>query len=142
MKFFTVYNSSGKILRSGSCQDSVYEMQAGPEENILEGAYSDTEFFVVDGVIRKIPERPKEDWIFDFSTGEWVQPEFTAIDRQEAFTQLRDARDELLKRSDWTQVPDAPVDHTAWATYRQELRDLPSKTADPRYPVWPIPPTK
>ncbi len=39
---------------------------------------------------------------------------------------MRSIRDGLLAASDWTQLPDAPVDKTAWATYRQNLRDFPS----------------
>lgn len=35
-------------------------------------------------------------------------------------------RDRLLAESDWTQLPDAPVDKAAWATYRQQLRDFPA----------------
>ena len=35
-------------------------------------------------------------------------------------------RNRLLAASDWTQLPDAPVDKTAWAIYRQNLRDFPS----------------
>lgn len=38
-----------------------------------------------------------------------------------------DRRLELLLKSDWTQMPDSPLDadtKAAWATYRQELRDL------------------
>lgn len=38
---------------------------------------------------------------------------------------MRAARDAMLAESDWTQLPDAPVDHAAWATYRQALRDAP-----------------
>ena len=53
---------------------------------------------------------------------------------------LRRKRDVILSRCDWTQVPDAPVDHAAWAVYRQELRDLPANTEDPRNVVWPTPP--
>jgi hypothetical protein len=37
----------------------------------------------------------------------------------------RSQRDSLLSDSDWTQVADAPVDATAWTTYRQSLRNLP-----------------
>ena len=44
---------------------------------------------------------------------------------------VRAARDRALADSDWTQVADAPVDKTAWATYRQALRDLPS---NPEFP--------
>ena len=45
---------------------------------------------------------------------------------------MRLHRDRLLAESDWTQLPDAPVDRQAWATYRQALRDLPATwTAGP-----------
>jgi len=57
-----------------------------------------------------------------------------------AWTELREQRNLLLSKTDWTQVPDAPVDKQAWATYRQELRDLPDNTQDPREVVWPTPP--
>jgi hypothetical protein len=39
---------------------------------------------------------------------------------------MRLHRDRLLKESDWTQLPDAPCDAQAWATYRQTLRDFPA----------------
>jgi len=45
------------------------------------------------------------------------------------FTMVRGQRDGMLRDTDWTQIADAALgDHTAeeWATYRQELRDLPS----------------
>ena len=46
---------------------------------------------------------------------------------------MRNHRDRLLKESDWTQLPDAPVDRQAWATYRQALRDFPASwTAGPQ----------
>ena len=57
-----------------------------------------------------------------------------------AFSSVRDKRDRLLADSDWTQASDAPVDTTAWAEYRQALRDLPANTTDPENPVWPTPP--
>lgn len=42
---------------------------------------------------------------------------------------LRAERDIRLSRSDWTQIPDSPLNEEqkgAWATYRQQLRDLPA----------------
>jgi hypothetical protein len=53
---------------------------------------------------------------------------------------LRYWRDGELARTDWTQVADAPVDQTAWATYRQALRDLPTSNADPRKIDLPVAP--
>ena len=58
-----------------------------------------------------------------------------------ALRPVRYKRDKLLSDCDWTQIPDAPVDAKAWALYRQELRDLPANTKDPRHPVWPIVPS-
>ncbi len=49
---------------------------------------------------------------------------------------MRNYRDNLLARCDWTQAADDPTGTAAaWATYRQELRDFPatwtpSATAD------------
>jgi hypothetical protein len=51
--------------------------------------------------------------------------------------QMRHQRDELLLNSDWSQLPDSPVDKAAWATYRQALRDV---TLQPGFPYdisWP-----
>jgi len=58
----------------------------------------------------------------------------------QAWSELREERDVRLSSSDWTQVPDAPVDRQAWAVYRQQLRDLPDNTEDPRNTVWPVKP--
>lgn len=54
--------------------------------------------------------------------------------------QVRAKRDLLLSQSDWTQVADAPVDKIAWATYRQELRDISAQTGFPWAVVWPTQP--
>jgi len=51
--------------------------------------------------------------------------------------EVRTQRDALLKESDWTQVADAPVDQSAWANYRQALRDLPEQEGFPQEVVWP-----
>jgi len=54
--------------------------------------------------------------------------------------QVRAERDRLLADSDWTQVPDAPVDQAAWATYRQALRDVPQQAGFPDDINWPTTP--
>lgn len=50
---------------------------------------------------------------------------------------VRNQRDYLLSACDWTQLPDAPVDQTAWAFYRQCLRDIPDQEGFPTNVVWP-----
>jgi len=58
-----------------------------------------------------------------------------ATDEQK-MEQVRLWRNAQLAATDWTQVADAPVDASAWATYRQALRDLPA-TIDIDNPVLP-----
>ena len=50
---------------------------------------------------------------------------------------IRNQRNQMLKDTDWTQVEDSPVDKTAWATYRQALRDITTQ-ADPFKITWPV----
>jgi hypothetical protein len=52
---------------------------------------------------------------------------------------VRSQRNGLLAESDWTQLPDAPVDRVPWATYRQALRDV-TEQPDPFNIVWPTAP--
>lgn len=56
---------------------------------------------------------------------------------------IRTKRDQLIKDSDWTVLPDATVNQAAWAQYRQILRDLPQTYAatGPESVVWPEPPS-
>ena len=55
-------------------------------------------------------------------------------------TQVRTKRNKLLASSDWTQVADAPVDQSAWATYRQALRDITEQNGFPNEVTWPVEP--
>jgi hypothetical protein len=53
-------------------------------------------------------------------------------------------RNEYLKESDWTQLPDADLtasQKAAWAAYRQALRDLPASHQDGELIDWPQKPS-
>jgi hypothetical protein len=69
----------------------------------------------------------------------------------QAWTALRTRRNQLLRDSDFTQMPDSPMSQEkkdAWAAYRQELRDLPDEltdeqvTSSPNSVPWPLDPTQ
>ena len=66
-------------------------------------------------------------------------PDFPDANDDQKLRQVRLWRNDELTQTDWTQVSDAPVDASAWATYRQALRDLPD-TIDIADPVVPDPP--
>jgi hypothetical protein len=56
---------------------------------------------------------------------------------------IRDERNARLRLSDWTQVSDAPLtdaERSAWATYRQELRDVTAQEGFPNAVIWPVAP--
>ena len=100
------------------------------------------------------------EWVLEQNTSEIERFEFTLADfpdapvpempnynhdqhqlEQEA-EEVRTQRDALLSQSDWTQVPDAPVDQQAWAEYRQALRDVPQQAGFPTEITWPVKPTE
>jgi hypothetical protein len=70
-----------------------------------------------------------------------VNLEQWAIDEQ--FSVLRVERNHRLTVSDWTHMSDVTISSetlSAWAAYRQALRDLPATTGDLAHPVWPTEP--
>jgi hypothetical protein len=88
------------------------------------------------GQIVPLPEKPDQYHVFDYDLLQWVDP-------RTAETQwpiVRAERNALLSASDWTQLPDVPLDtKEAWAAYRQALRDI-TNQPDPFNIVWPVPP--
>ena len=115
-------------------------------------------------------EKPPNERIYEL--GEWeelisiyynekqkrLDAELAAQEAAEAardyWAEFRGIRDELLMQSDWTQLADVSLTEEqkiAWAIYRQELRDLPENTTDPKpmviafyngeiHPDWPVAP--
>jgi len=71
--------------------------------------------------VKNKPARPGNYYYWD--NYEWN------LNTEALVTEMRSLRDYKLGRSDWTQVADSPLsdtDKTAWATYRQALRDVPA----------------
>jgi hypothetical protein len=77
--------------------------------------------------------------------GEWLQTwqvsaasaEEIAERLQNKEAEVRQQRNQLLSACDWTQLPDSPADHEAWATYRQALRDVTAQEGFPWDVEWP-----
>jgi hypothetical protein len=70
----------------------------------------------------------------------------TAAEQETAYKAMKDAeqaksvrasRTEKLNDSDWTQIADSTADKTAWATYRQALRDITAQSGFPWTITWP-----
>ena len=74
------------------------------------------------------------------------QPAQTAAEQETAYKAMKDTeqaksvreqRTQLLKDCDWTQIADSTADKTAWATYRQQLRDITGQAGFPWTITWP-----
>nr|DAG80679.1 MAG TPA: tail assembly chaperone protein [Caudoviricetes sp.] len=69
----------------------------------------------------------------------------TAPDYEQMAADVRAKRGALLAASDYTQATDYPSTYaarTAWAEYRQQLRDVTKQAGFPAEVVWPWPPTE
>ena len=63
----------------------------------------------------------------------------------QAWSTLRTQRNARLAASDWTQLQDTHLSaekKSAWADYRQALRDLPENATDPTQVTWPVSPSQ
>lgn len=82
--------------------------------------------------------------ITDANTGEQTIRPYTAEEiaalAVSAAISVRSVRNSLLAESDWTQVSDSTADKPAWATYRQELRDITEQAGFPHSVTWPTKP--
>jgi hypothetical protein len=77
-------------------------------------------------------------WVYKVAVADLTAEEIQSA-KDSAMAQIRGTRNQLLAACDWTQIADSTADKTAWASYRQALRDLPSTiTGDPRtFKDWP-----
>ena len=87
--------------------------------------------------------------IFTDTEATEFQPAQTAAENEVAYKAMKDAeqatnvrtsRNGMLKDCDWTQIADSTADKTAWATYRQALRDVTGQTGFPWTITWPTQP--
>ncbi len=67
-------------------------------------------------------------------------PRFPDATNEQKWEQIKLWRNAELSRTDWTMHTDAPTDKTAWASYRQALRDLPAQAGLAEEAVFPAQP--
>jgi hypothetical protein len=78
--------------------------------------------------------------VFTGETAAADEAEYKARKDAEQAAEVRKQRTEMLKDCDWTQIADSTADKTAWATYRQALRDITTQTGFPWTITWPTQP--
>lgn len=130
-----VYDQHGKILRWGNTVPA--DPLAG--EFQINGFVSSINSEMVDASVDPpevipIPPSPSRAHEFNYASRQWV------LNMEEAWRIVRQRRGEILSACDWTQLPDvSDAQRSAWAAYRQLLRDITSQP-DPLSIQWPNPP--
>ena len=84
-------------------------------------------------------EQVEGKWYTKYSVIDMDAEAITSKDAEQAKS-VRSTRDTKLKDTDWTQITDATVNKTVWATYRQALRDVPTQSGFPWTITWPTQP--
>ena len=133
---YTIYDSTtGQILRVVNTKE--IDSQIGQGESFIEGEFDDVSYYIENDAAVQIPPQPSQYSVFDFTTKQWVlNPDLASSD-------VLTARNKLLFSTDWTQIPNNPLTsekQAEWATYRQELRDIPQQSGYPYNVVWPVAP--
>lgn len=140
MKFYA--RISKNILQQGyGLDEDSFEAtkQKYPEDTFLETdslCAPDTHYFQNNAVVKK-SEKPSTSCFWNDTTFSWVE------NSQLKEVEIKRNRYMLLSSSDWTQLPNNPLSiekQTAWANYRQELRDITTQSGYPFDVVWPTKP--
>jgi hypothetical protein len=124
---YAVYNSAGEIISTGSCPEHDLHLKTGEGEFLYIGQADAHRQKIVEGVL---VDKPVDN----------------SVSPEELLKQIRQERNMLISKTDWTQMPDSPlsdIEKGWWASYRQQLRDLPQNVSDITSlddVVWPIPP--
>ena len=119
------YNFADDLSCVVTHENGLYEIELAAHNPLTLDAWVDQDDVI--GLIES-GRFPSQWWIEIASkpTQEQIDA-ITAIDK-------RITRNQLLAESDWTQFNDSPLTgelKTSWATYRQELRDMPNLDAWP-----------
>jgi hypothetical protein len=123
---YLTYDSQSGYL-SGWYHNAVHTDIPSPNLTVSEEEYSEIRHAMTQGKLCKVVE------------GMVTLEERPLVEI--SWDEIRATRDEKLTASDWTQLKDVPEDlSNQYASYRQELRDLPQIFTDPNEVVWPVAP--
>ena len=126
IKYVIYDNATGRIITWGEATsasvDGIAEVAGQTVLIVSELATCDTHY-VDNGSLVAKTTKPSQYHVFNYTSKQWE------ADTARCLVLLRRERDGLLARCDWTQITDNQLSDskkTEWATYRQQLRDLPS----------------
>jgi hypothetical protein len=135
---------NGQVINVVDYRD-VFGRSIPTDEQLVEKSYVRVNLFREhDRLTQKlVPATPvlENGWVYTVAVADLTAEEIQSA-KDSAMAQIRGQRNTLLAACDWTQIADSTADKTAWASYRQQLRDLPAGIValaiDPRtFKDWP-----
>ena len=133
---FYLHDDSGRIVMTGSCPESMLELQQQPGLHLLTGAADFNTQYVKDGLLQNMPQKPSQHHTFNYTTELWE------LNSDAAWKAVRTQRDALLAATDWRLLRATETGQLLggeWVNYRQALRDV-ANQPDPLSIVWPAVP--
>lgn len=106
---------------------------------VISTSFSDIEQDGMVELLEPMGNAPSEWHKYHLASSQWVEDK--PIEATES--EIKEQRKKLLIDSDWTQLPNNPLtteQQAAWATYRQELRDITGQSGYPFNVIFPTPP--
>jgi hypothetical protein len=136
MKHLIYYDRQGRVTRLAGLPDGMQPDPAPGERFLLSDEYRSCDNKYVDnGQLCDMTPCPSSAHDFDWTRKTWK------LNAARSAQQARERRNALLAACDWTQLPDVDLKtKTAWATYRQALRDVTEQPGFPTTVQWPTPP--
>lgn len=144
MKYVVYDPSNGRIIRFGEAPESQISTIIGSDESWLEADCGVGMRVDINSMqLVSMGDPPSLYHQFDYEIMEWSDVRTAQEIFVSAEAAVRERRSELLKQSDWTQLPDVPLaTREAWATYRQILRDITEQEGYPHTVTWPVEPVQ
>lgn len=114
--WYTFYNNNGEFDGRVEVKNGSLPPRKGWAPYVVEGKYSSFSKFI---------------------DSEVIEMESDVLTQERAII-VRRQRDDLLLKSDFSQLPNAPVeDAEVWEEYRTKLRELPEQSGFPHEVEWP-----
>ena len=138
MKNYFLHDDAGKIHISGTCQATDFQRHAQAGFSLKEGEAHPLRDYFDGASVQPLPPKPSQHHVFDYAVKGW-KPDFSLAEAA-----VRQQRDQLIGKSDWTTLADVPLSEQArlqWAAYRQALRDVTSQAGFPQKVDWPEAPS-
>lgn len=140
---FAIYNQNGRVIRTTTKQtfnlgNPIFGVEYTLEFDDAIKVVPGVSHYVTAGALVPMPPKPSAHHTFDHSAKQWLDSRTPATE----WPNVRIKRNDLLRASDWTQLPDSPASaqqKQKWVVYRQALRDI-TNQADPFTITWPTTP--